>query len=139
MPGETSGFLGGCTPFQELPLYVSDTKVSFSDGEVKFRKRPWKSPVEAVPTPDKILLINGYFSKIAVLIRKKPCNLAGLYCAQKNDNLQVVREVRCRPGYRGGRKISGVLSCVEILPSFFEFLYILHRNQDNGAPNTNPH
>jgi hypothetical protein len=95
--------------------------------------------VEAVPTPDKILLINGYSFKIAVLIRKKPCNLAGLYCAPKNDNLQVIRGVQCRPGYRGGRKISGVLSCVEILPGFFEFLYIMHRNQDNGAPNTNPH
>jgi hypothetical protein len=44
-----------------------------------------------VPTPDKILLINGYFSKIAVLIRKKPCNLAGLYLAPKKDGLEVVR------------------------------------------------
>jgi hypothetical protein len=34
-------------------------------------------PVETVPTPDKILCLNRYFLKIVVLMRKKPCNLAG--------------------------------------------------------------
>jgi hypothetical protein len=49
----------------------------FSDGD------PYKEtclgifPVEMVPTPDKISSLNRYFRKTAVLIRKKPCNLAG--------------------------------------------------------------
>jgi hypothetical protein len=41
------------------------------------------SPVEAVPTPDKIPCLNRYFRKIAVLMRKKPCNLAGFGWAGK--------------------------------------------------------
>jgi hypothetical protein len=35
--------------------------------------------MELVPTPDKIPLLIHYFLKMAVLIRKKPCNLAGVY------------------------------------------------------------
>jgi len=108
MPGETSRFLVGYS-LQKLPSQVSeDNEVSSSDGESGYRKSLWKSPVEAVPTPDKILLKNDYFSKTAVLTGKKPCNLAGLYHAVKNNGLQVVREVRCRPGYHNGRKISGL-------------------------------
>jgi len=36
-----------------------------------------------VPTPDKILLKNGYFWKQVVLIREKPCNLAAFFSPQK--------------------------------------------------------
>jgi hypothetical protein len=43
-----------------------------------------KSPVETMPTPDNISCIDRYFQKIIVLIRKKPCTLAGVYSSGKN-------------------------------------------------------
>lgn len=55
----------------------------FSDGDPYKETCPGNSPVEVVPTPDKILCLNRYFRKIAVLIRKKPCNLAGFGWAGK--------------------------------------------------------
>ena len=76
--------------------------------------------------------------KRGVLIRKKSCNLAGLYCAPKNDNVQVVRGVECRPGCRGWRKISGMLWPVGIGTGFFEFYVILDRDEDTKAPDTDP-
>jgi len=48
----------------------------FSVGGVTGRKSVREVPVEVVPTPDKIIDINRYFVKRAVLIEKKPCNLA---------------------------------------------------------------
>jgi hypothetical protein len=95
--------------------------MSFSDGEEKFRKRLWKSPVEAVPTPDKILPINGYFSKIAVLMRKKPCNLAGLYWAQKNGNNRLSGEYGAARDTMAAEKFWGWNSAPGFSPFLPEF------------------
>jgi hypothetical protein len=53
----------------------------FSDGEFSGRIRGRKTPVEMVPTPDKILSEIRYFLKRTVLIGKKPANLAAFLSA----------------------------------------------------------
>jgi hypothetical protein len=50
-----------------------------TDDDLGSRKHDGKSPGEAVPTRDRILHITHYFTEKPVLIRKKPCNLAGVY------------------------------------------------------------
>jgi len=35
--------------------------------------------VEAMPTPTENIVLNGYFSKITILIAILPCDLAGFY------------------------------------------------------------
>jgi hypothetical protein len=53
--------------------------------------------VETMPTPDNISCIHRYFQKIIVLIRKKPCTLAGVQGAGKIDAVQYVFRNTCQP------------------------------------------
>jgi hypothetical protein len=50
-----------------------------------------------VPTTFPILCLNGYFPKISILIRKKPCNLAGREKAQKTGQPAVYPEPKSWP------------------------------------------
>ena len=49
-----------------------------TDNDLEYGKMTEKSPVGTMPTPDNISYILRYFQKIVVLIRKKPCTLAGV-------------------------------------------------------------
>jgi hypothetical protein len=53
----------------------------FSDGEFSGRIRGRDAPVEMVPILSTIFVLNQYFLKRPVLIRKKPCNLAAFFSA----------------------------------------------------------
>ena len=55
----------------------------FSDGGPVTGNFSLMPPVEVVPTPDKILSINRSFREKGVLMRKKPCNLAGFGWVEK--------------------------------------------------------
>jgi hypothetical protein len=50
-----------------------------------------------VPTTFFILRLNGYFRKRTLLIRKKPCNLAGREKAQKTGQPAVYPEPKSWP------------------------------------------
>jgi hypothetical protein len=64
------------------------------------RKRNGKSPEETVPTRDRILRINHYFSEKPVLIRKKSCNLAGFLSPGNLGQFTDYPEEETQPGAR---------------------------------------
>jgi len=70
-----------------------------TDDDLGSRKYNGKSPEEAVPTRDKIVRINHYFSEKSVSIRKKSCNLAGFLSlgnlGQFTDYPQERNAARC--------------------------------------------
>jgi len=81
-----------------------------TDDDLGSRKRKGKSPEEAVPTRDRILHNNHYFSGKTVLIRKKSCHLAGFlspkYVGQFTGNPQgeTLPGARCCPKNEFARK-----------------------------------
>jgi len=78
------------------------------------------SPVEMVPTLSPNIVINRYFWKRAVLIRKKPCNLAAFFWSRKNRQVYNLSGNPARPGAPLWLKNKGGFSTGKKATGFFK-------------------